>query len=64
MSTAGRNRQSGTVRFVGKFPAHVARISEFDVIDDEFALCTLCNTSHRWVRMKLADESEVVLTGR
>lgn len=40
------------------------RISDLDVIDEEFAMCTLCNTTNRWVRMKLADESEVVLTSR
>ena len=40
------------------------RISDLEVIDAEFAMCTLCNTTNRWVRMKLADETEVVLTSR
>jgi hypothetical protein len=38
--------------------------SDLEVIDDSYALCTLCETTNTWVRMKLADDTEVVLTGR
>lgn len=38
--------------------------ADLEVIDDDFALCPLCDTTNRWVRMKLADETEVVLTSR
>ena len=40
------------------------RTSDLEVIDDDFAMCTLCNTTNRWVRMKLGDQTEVVLTSR
>jgi len=34
-----------------------------EVLDERHAQCTLCDTTNTWVRMKLADETEVVLTG-
>lgn len=38
-------------------------VSDLTVIDDRYALCGLCNTTNTWVRMKLPDDTEVVLTG-
>lgn len=38
------------------------QVSDLEVLDDEFAVCTLCETTNGWVRMKLPDESEVILT--
>ena len=38
--------------------------SDLEVINSDVAMCTLCNTTNRWVRMKLPDGSEVVLTSR
>ncbi|MDH3269755.1 MAG: hypothetical protein OEN56_00390, partial [Gemmatimonadota bacterium] len=40
------------------------QISDLEVIDENFALCTLCETTNSWVRMRLPDETEVILTGR
>jgi len=39
-------------------------VSDLQVIDERYALCTICDTTNTWVRMKLPDETEVVLTGR
>jgi hypothetical protein len=39
------------------------QVSDLEVLDDTFALCTLCNTTNRWVVLKLADDSEIALTG-
>lgn len=39
-------------------------VSDLEVIDENFALCTLCETTSRWVRLKLSDDTEVILTGR
>ena len=39
-------------------------VSDLEVLDDTFALCTLCNTTNRWVKLKLSDDSEIALTGR
>ena len=39
-------------------------VSDLEVLDDTFALCTLCNTTNRWVKLQLGDESEITLTGR
>jgi RNase P subunit RPR2 len=39
-------------------------VSDLEVLDDTFALCTMCNTTNRYVMLKLADESEIALTGR
>ncbi len=38
------------------------QVSDLEVLDDEFAVCTLCETTNGWVRMTLPDESEVILT--
>jgi hypothetical protein len=40
------------------------QVSDLEVIDDNYALCTLCNTTTRWVVLKLSDDSEITLTGR
>jgi len=39
-------------------------ISDLEVLDERYALCTLCNTTNTWVKMTLADGSEITLTGR
>ena len=39
-------------------------VSDLEVLDDTFALCTLCNTTNRWVKLKMDDDSEIALTGR
>ena len=39
-------------------------VSDLEVIDEDHAMCTLCDTTNTWVRMKLPDDTEVVLTGR
>lgn len=39
-------------------------ISDLEVLDERYALCTLCNTTNTWVKMKLPDDSEITLTGR
>jgi len=39
-------------------------ISDLEVIDERFALCTLCDTTNNWVRMSLPDGSDVFLTGQ
>ncbi len=39
-------------------------ISDLEVLDERYALCTLCNTTNTWVTLKLADDSEITLTSR
>ena len=39
-------------------------VSDLEVLDDTFALCTLCNSTNRYVMLKLPDDSEIALTGR
>ena len=48
-------RAAGTPEVIAKGRTYTA--------DEDHALCTLCETTNRWVRMKLPDETEVVLTG-
>jgi hypothetical protein len=36
---------------------------DLQVLDDTFALCTLCETTNRWVKMRLPDDTEIILTG-
>lgn len=38
------------------------QVSDLEVLDEEFAVCTMCEATNSWVRMKLPDESEVILT--
>jgi hypothetical protein len=38
------------------------QVSDLEVIDEDYVLCTLCGTTSSWVRMRLPDETEVVLT--
>lgn len=38
------------------------QVSDLEVLDDTFALCTLCNSTNRWVMMRLEDGSQVALT--
>ena len=38
-------------------------VSQLKVLDENFALCTKCNTTNRWVMMRLPDETEIALTG-
>lgn len=40
------------------------QVSDLEVLDEKFALCTLCNTTNSWVVMKLPDDTEIILTGR
>jgi hypothetical protein len=39
-------------------------VSDLEVLDETFALCTLCNTTNKWVTLSLPDGSRVALTGR
>ncbi|MDX1646234.1 MAG: hypothetical protein R3304_03730 [Longimicrobiales bacterium] len=38
------------------------QLSDLEVLDENYALCTICETTNSWVRMRLPDESEVILT--
>jgi hypothetical protein len=38
-------------------------VSDLEVLDDNFAVCTLCDTTNRWVTLSLPDGSRVALTG-
>ena len=39
-------------------------VSDLEVLDDTFALCPGCNTTNKYVMLKLPDESQIALTGR
>jgi hypothetical protein len=39
-------------------------ISDLEVIDERYAMCTLCNTTNTWMTMRLADDTDITLTGR
>ena len=39
-------------------------ISDLEVIDDQIALCTRCETTVRWGRVRLSDASEVVIAAK
>ena len=38
------------------------QVSEMDVLDDHFAYCRVCDTTNRWVMLRLEDGSGVALT--
>lgn len=40
------------------------QVSDLEVVDARYGFCTLCETTNSLVRMRLADESEIVVTGR
>lgn len=40
------------------------QVSDLEIIDANFALCTLCNATSRWVVLKLGDDTEITVTGR
>lgn len=40
------------------------QVSDLEVLDGNFALCTLCNSTNRWVTLRLPDGSHVALTSR
>ena len=40
------------------------QVSDLEIIDANYALCTLCNATSRWVVLRLSDDSEITLTGR
>jgi len=40
------------------------QVSDLEVLDETFALCTMCNTTNKWVTLSLPDGSRVALTGR
>lgn len=37
-------------------------VADLEILDDTFALCPLCNTTVRWVLMRLDDGEQVALT--
>jgi len=39
-------------------------VSDLDVLDEKFALCTLCDTTNSWVTLRLQDDTEIILTGK
>jgi hypothetical protein len=39
-------------------------VADLEVLDATFALCPLCNTTNRWVKLSLGDDSEIALTSR
>ncbi|HSW31345.1 MAG TPA: hypothetical protein VLH75_17795 [Longimicrobiales bacterium] len=39
------------------------QVTDLEVLDGTFALCPLCNTTNRWVRLEL-DDSTITITGR
>ncbi len=39
------------------------QVTDLEVLDGTFALCPLCNTTNRWVRLDL-DDSTITITGR
>lgn len=38
-------------------------VSDLKLLDASFAVCTLCESTNRWVRMRLPDDTEIILTG-
>lgn len=38
------------------------QISQMEILDETFAYCRLCGTTNQWVKMRLDDGSDVVLT--
>lgn len=40
------------------------QVSDLEVVDARYGFCTLCETTNSLVRVRLADESEIVVTGR
>ncbi|MDH5591009.1 MAG: hypothetical protein OEZ65_14010 [Gemmatimonadota bacterium] len=41
-----------------------AQIQDLEVLTEELAICPGCNTTNRWVTLKLADDTEITLTSR
>lgn len=39
-------------------------VSDLEVIDDRYALCTRCNTTNTWMTFKVGDDSDITLTGK
>jgi hypothetical protein len=39
------------------------QVSELEILDANFALCPLCNTTNRWVMLTLADGSAIAVAG-
>lgn len=39
-------------------------VADLEVLDGTFALCPLCETTSRWVKLTLGDDSEISLTSR
>lgn len=40
------------------------QVADLEVLDETFALCPLCETTNKWVKLTLPDGSSVALTGR
>lgn len=40
------------------------QVSDLEVLDDTFALCPVCDTTNRYVKLKLGDDREIAVTGR
>ncbi|MFQ5537193.1 MAG: hypothetical protein ACE5GJ_07040 [Gemmatimonadota bacterium] len=40
------------------------QVTDLEILDDALALCPLCNTTNRWVVLKLEDGDQITLTSR
>jgi len=40
------------------------QVADLRIVDEDYAVCPICETTNSWVRMRLADDSEIVLTDR
>lgn len=38
-------------------------ITDLEVLDDTFAICPLCETTNRWVLLRLPDDTDIAVTG-
>ena len=39
------------------------RVSDLEILDDTYAMCTLCDSTNRWATLELEDGSEIAITG-
>ena len=40
------------------------QVADLEILDDTFAICPLCDTTNRWVMLRLSDDTDIALTGR
>lgn len=40
------------------------QVADLEVLDETFAICPLCDTTNRWVTLRLPDDSDITVTGR